>query len=119
MIFEHGGIEREPDERGDEQADAGQPQTRMRHAMKQPQQRHAFQRPADGDPLPVELDRENQRDEKQRHAAEPGQLGHARFVFGGNCFQDDDQAQQSGNRKRRGQQSHELIRIDGGYETVE
>ena len=100
MVFEHGGIEREPDERGDQQAGAGQPQPGMRHAMEQPEQRRAFQRPADGDPLAVELDRENQGDEEQCHAAEPGELRHAGFVCGGNLLQHDDEAQQRRERQR-------------------
>ena len=82
----------------------------MRHALEQPQQRRAFQRPADGDPLAVELHRENQRDEKQRHAAEPGKLRQTRFIVGGNGFQHRDEAQQRGNRKRGGQQAHCGIR---------
>ena len=90
------------------------------HAMEKPQQRRAFQRPADGDPLAimVKLDRENQRDEKQRHAAEPGQLRQARFVFSGNGFQNGDETQQCGDRKRGGQQAHRGIRPGDFHEPV-
>src|SRR5437867_8946664 len=70
MITEHGRIEREPGEYDDEKTDARQAQSRMRHAMKQPAKRRAFQRPAHRDPLAIELDRENQRDEEQRCTAE-------------------------------------------------
>ena len=78
MIFEHGRIEREPGESGDEQARAGQPQSGMRHAVEQPQQHRAFQRPAEGHPFLLELYREYQRNEEQRHAAEPGKRGSCR-----------------------------------------
>ena len=64
MIRQHRRIEREPDERDAQQSDARESQARMRHAMEKPQQCHAFERPADRDPLAMKLDRENQRDEK-------------------------------------------------------
>ena len=46
----------------------------MRHAMKQPAQGGAFQCPTESDPLPIELDRKNQGDEKQRRTAKEGEL---------------------------------------------
>src|SRR5260370_24629235 len=59
MITEHGRVEREACEYDDEQSDASQAQSRMRHATKKPAKSGAFQRPADGAPWSVELDREN------------------------------------------------------------
>src|SRR5207247_10057604 len=70
----HGRIEREAREHGDEQTDAHQAQSRVRHAMKKPAKRCAFQRPTDRDPLAIELGRENQRDEKQGGSAKERQL---------------------------------------------
>ncbi len=110
MIRQHRRIEREPDERDAQQSDAREPQARMRHAMKQPQQCRAFERPADRDPLAIKLDRENQRDKKQRHAAEPRELRQPRFAFGRNIFRHDCEADEGRNCKRRGQQAHDIIR---------
>ena len=50
----------------------------MRHTMKQPAQGRALQRPTKCDPLPIELDRENQSNEKQGRAAKKGELSVAR-----------------------------------------
>src|SRR6266436_7819201 len=70
MIAEHGRVQRKARKHHDEQADACETQSRMRHAMEEPAERRTFHRPANSDPLAVELDRENERDEKQRRAAE-------------------------------------------------
>src|SRR5216117_1893390 len=75
MIAEHSRIERESYKYDQEQSEASQAQSRMRHAMKKPAKRCAFQGPPHRDPLPVKLDRENQRDEKQRGASKQRQLG--------------------------------------------
>jgi hypothetical protein len=74
MITEHGWIERQANEYNHEQTNTRQTQPGMRHPKKEPAQRCAFQRPTDCDPLSIELDRENQCDEKQRSAAEERQL---------------------------------------------
>ena len=74
MITEHGWIERQPNEYDDEQTNTRQTQPRMWHPKKEPAQRCAFQGPTHCDPLSIELDRENQCDEKQRSAAEERQL---------------------------------------------
>ena len=41
------------------------------------------------------------------------------LFLGGSFFQNSDEAQQPGNRKCSGQQSHRLIRTNGGYEAVD
>ena len=78
------GIQRQPHKRRDQQAHPRQPQPRMRHPVEQPQQRRPFQRPANRDPLPIKLDRENERDEKQSHPAKQSQQG---VPFRGICGQ--------------------------------
>src|SRR6266436_2230564 len=70
MITEHGRIEGKAHKHKHEQSDASQAQSRMRHATKKPAKRCALQRPAHRDPLAIKLDWENQRNEKQRGAAE-------------------------------------------------
>ena len=87
MIIEDGGIEREPDKRGEQEAGACQAQSGMGHAMEEPEQRGAFHRPADGDPLALELNREYQGDEEQRDAAKPGQLRHPGRAGSGDLLQ--------------------------------
>ena len=78
MIFEDRGIQGEPDESDTEQPDADVAQAAMRHDAEQPEQREALQRPAEGDPFALELDREDEADEKQRGAGLPGQARIAR-----------------------------------------
>ena len=65
----------------------------MRHAMKKPAKRYTFQGPPHGDPLPIKLDRENQRDKKQRGASEQRQLGISRRARELCTLEDDRQAQ--------------------------
>ena len=62
---EDGGIEREPAERCAEQQPAHQPQTTVRHTTEEPDEREAFNRPAERDPFPLVLEREDQTNEKQ------------------------------------------------------
>ena len=64
----------------EQQRDSGDAQTGMRHAMKQPAQGRAFQRPTERDPLPIELDRKNQSNEKQRRTAKERELSVARWT---------------------------------------
>ena len=68
--------------------------------------------------MAVELDRENERDEEQRHAAEPGQLRHPRRVLR-NFLQHHDQAQERRDGKCRRQQAHDVVRIHRGHEPVD
>src|ERR1035438_6596468 len=77
VVFEDRGVERQPDEDDGQQHGAGGAQARMRDAVEEPQERGALERPCHSDPLPVELDREHERDEEQRHAAEPRELAEA------------------------------------------
>ena len=93
MIAEHSRIERESYKYDQEQSDASQAQSRMRHAMKKPAKRYTFQGPPHGDPLPIKLDRENQRDKKQRGASEQRQLGIPRRARERCTLEDDRQAQ--------------------------
>src|SRR5260370_42203603 len=65
MIAEHSWIDGEAHEYDDEQSDARQTQSRMRDATKEPAKRCALQSPAHGDPLSIELDWKNQRDEEK------------------------------------------------------
>ena len=58
----------------------------MGHAAEHPAQRRSLQRPAESDPLSVELDGEDQRDEQKGDAAKPGELREARGVVRGVAF---------------------------------
>ncbi len=73
MIFEHRGIQGETDEGDTEQSHADVTQAAVRHDAEQPKQGKALQRPAYGDPFALELDRENETDEKQRGSSLPGE----------------------------------------------
>ena len=74
MVTQCGWIECQANEDNDEQTDAKQTQPAMRHTMKEPAERCAFQRPIYRDPLSIELNREDECDEKQRRTAEKRQL---------------------------------------------
>src|SRR5207245_9650107 len=69
MITQHCWIEREAYEHDSEQSDAGQSKSRMWHAAEKPAECCAFQSPTNSDPFSIELDRKDQRNEKQRRAA--------------------------------------------------
>src|SRR2546423_9387031 len=72
MVFEHSGIQREPDEGKTEQADTDVTKPAIRHEPEQRDNGETFERPTERDPFAIELDRENQRDEKQGRRALPG-----------------------------------------------
>ena len=74
MITQYGRIEGKSRKDNYEQNDACEAQSRMRHTMKEPAKRCALQGPAHRDPLSIELDRENQRDEEQRCASKEREL---------------------------------------------
>ena len=114
MIAQDGGIERQPREGGDEQTDPDPAQTRMRNTLEKPEKRRPFQSPADGDPLALKLDGKNQGNEKQSHAAEPGQLRQTGWRAGCWSFPGDEEAGQRGECKGGGQQSHAAVGINGG-----
>ena len=94
------GIERETHEADGEQADTDVAQTGMRDRVEQREQRDAFNRPADGEPLAFELDRENESNEEQRYAAEERKQGVARGAFDRSC---SDQAPEAGKARNREQ----------------
>ena len=73
----------------------------MGHAKEEPDQRRALERPAQGKPLMVELDREDQRDEKQRRAPEPGQLAVARGTLRFHSSENAQEAEDRWHRKER------------------
>src|SRR5205085_10511651 len=75
MITEHGRIKCETREDNGEQSDGGQAKSGVWHAVKEPAERRAFERPGHCDPLSIKLDRENQGDEKECGAAEERELG--------------------------------------------
>jgi len=53
----------------------------MRQPMKKPKQSGAFERPRNRQPFAMELRREDERDEEQRHAAKPRQHPETRGIF--------------------------------------
>ena len=92
VVGEDGGIEREARESRDEQHDTSRAQPVVRHTVEQPQQRRTLERPGDRDPLAVELDGEDERDEEQRRTAEPRELVEPRALLGHRRAQDGDEA---------------------------
>ena len=68
VIAEERRIERQPHEHRGEQRAAQATQPAVRNAREEPHQRRAFERPADRDPLLVELQRNGHGDERQRGA---------------------------------------------------
>ena len=95
-VSKNRGIEDQADEDRPEQGDAGKPQSRVGNPVEKPQQRGALERPADRDPLRLvlELQRENQGDEKQRGGAEPGEPIEAERRGAGNGLQQSEQTEQ-------------------------
>ena len=65
----------------------------MRHTLVEPGERGAFERPADGDPLVVELQRDGHRDEGQRRAGDHRQAGDVALSA---RFEPQERAQQEG-----------------------
>src|SRR5438093_1030627 len=57
VILEDRAVEDQPDEDRSQQCARPRQQTAMRDALEQPNQRRALQRPSDGDPLFLELQR--------------------------------------------------------------
>src|SRR5205814_7735666 len=111
-------IERESGKSGAEQDDADQAQAAVRHPMKKPEQSETFQRPAEGDPFAMELEWENQTNEKQKRPALPGE---PRVTGRGNGlikFQQRDQADRGRNREGRREQPHPVAREGGRDDAV-
>ncbi len=90
----------------------------MGHAVEEPAQGGTFQRPGHRDPLPLELDRKYERDEKQRRPAEPRQNSIAVRMSRGKPFQHYNHAAEQRERKRRGQQAHQAIGPRGVHHPV-
>ena len=91
----------------------------MRHAMEEPAQGRAFQSPRHGDPLTLELDRENQGDEEQRRAAKPREDAVASHVPCGKPFQQHDDAAQQRQRERYREKAHYVVRPRGVHHAVD
>src|SRR5260370_31747462 len=81
----------------------------MRHAMEEPAERRTFQRPANSDPLAVELDREKQRDEKQRRAAEKRELRIARWAVERRALEKHEKSAERRQRKCRAHQTEDTL----------
>src|SRR4029077_13573768 len=83
----------------------------MRHATKKPAKRCPFQRPAHGDPLSLELDWKNQRDEEQRSASEERHLCIARRTGERCVFEQHSESQKQRQSKRRWHKAGNCVRI--------
>ena len=81
VIAEYCGIQRQARKRDNKQSDASEAQTGMRHTMKKPAKGCAFERPRNRNPLPLELDRENERNEKQGRAPEQPKMSFSRQTW--------------------------------------
>src|SRR5439155_14548554 len=79
IFGDHPWIQGEAREADHQQAKANDAKPRMGHALEEPQQGCALQGPAERDPLALELNWENQRDEKERCPAEQRQQSSARL----------------------------------------
>src|SRR5436309_7774348 len=99
MIIEHCRIQGETRKYNDEQNDASEAQSRMWHPTKKPAERCAFQRPAHRDPLAIKFDWENQRNEKQRGAAEQCELRISSRATERSGLKQDEQPEQRRYRK--------------------
>src|SRR5436190_4060538 len=119
MITEHGWIESEAREHGHEQCNAGQSQSWMRDTMKKPAERCAFQGPANGDPLSIELDRKNQRNEKQRRTAEERQLRIAGRADERCGFEQYEQSEQRRHRKCGRHETRDPVRVGSANQLIQ
>src|SRR5215470_7477683 len=113
MITEHRWIERQANEYNNEQTDAGQTQSWMRHPAKEPAERCAFQRPTHCNPLAIKLDRENQCDEKQRSAAEERELRVACRTPDRGAFKQYEQSKERWQRKSHRHQTGNSAGVRG------
>src|SRR5260370_28228671 len=118
MIAEHGRVQRKARKHQDEQADACETQSWMRQAMEEPAERCAFQRPANSDPLAVELDWKNQRDEKQRRAAEKRELRITRRAVERRALEKHEKSKKRRQRKCRGHQTDDAAWMRGVNELI-
>ena len=75
----HRGVERKPDERQREKQQREDAETRVRQFAEKENEGEAFNRPAQGNPLALELDRQNQTDEGEECRALGGEARVARF----------------------------------------
>src|SRR5206468_7087198 len=113
MITEHGWIEGEAREYNYEQGDTREPKSSVRNAMKKPAECCAFQRPANRDPLSIELDRENQRDEEKRCATEERELRVARGTVERCALQQNEKPQQRRYSERRRDETRNSVWMRG------
>ena len=109
MVGQDRAVEREAHKRGDEQRHPRQPQAFVGHAAEKPQQCRPFQGPAEGDPLPVKLDREDQCHEQQRDPAEPRQHVEAARGVGRQRTQRGRESGQRRHRKQQGDDAHVVV----------
>ena len=89
----------------------------MGDTAEEPQQKRPLDCPAHGDPLALELDRENQGDEQQRHAAEPRQATALRQVHAGEKAQHRDHGEQCWHGESGGDETGKFIR-EGALEQI-
>ena len=75
----------------------------MRHPLVEPRQRGALERPADGDPLVIELQRDGDGDEGERRAGDERQAGHVALSA---PFEAQQRAQQEGGDRAEQDRDH-------------
>src|SRR5438105_10558362 len=91
----------------------------MRHTMKQPAQGSSLQRPTKRDPLPIELDRKNQSNEKQGRPAKERELSVAcRTLFRSKSKQRDESEERWNGKRCRYQAEHSAARMRGANDIV-
>src|ERR1044071_3080868 len=104
MVTQHGRIKGKAREYNREQNHTGEAQARVRDTTKQPAKNCALQGPTHCDPLSIELDRENQRDEEQGRPSKESKL-RISGLSGGWCAL--EQNKKSKERRQRKCQWHE------------
>src|SRR5882724_306177 len=91
----------------------------MWHAAEEPAECRAFQSPTNSDPLSIELDRENQRNEKQRRAAEESELRITCRAGERWAFEQYEQSEQRRHRKCSGHETRNPVRIRGANQLID
>src|SRR5437667_6933807 len=91
----------------------------MRHTMEQPAESGAFKGPAKSDPLPVELNRKNKRDEKQRSAPKQCELRISRRALCRRALQENNQPEERWQGERRRHQAQHAVGITGAHHIID
>src|SRR6266480_5048155 len=113
MITEHRRVYREPRKCNHQQSSSHQTQPRMRHAMEQPTEGSALERPAKREPLAIKLNGENQGNEEQRRATKQCELRIYRRTFRWRGFQKNHEPEQRWHCKHSGYQAENAVWISG------